>query len=247
MDQHRLLPGVIAGAAALAFSFLLQLLLDALLDAGLVLLLLSLLAPLPGLAVTLSWLRDTTWRLACGAALMLLLPLAAASLPEARVLGLVETTTPEEASAAPLAAAFRLPGSAPDEARQRRVANPAGGEFLVAPLLGAGWSRTGAVRVAAVQDLAEGAAPAPWAAGGGLLRLLPDAARQAAVATALEETGLHAAPDIVVGRWVENPGGALLDAALPVLLAYGAGVAAWTVLLLIPAGRHLRGRHRHQY
>ncbi|MGG5820871.1 hypothetical protein [Falsiroseomonas sp. HW251] len=244
MDERRFLSGVIAGAAALAVSFLLQLVLAAMLDAGVVLLLLSLLAPLPGLAVTMSWLSDATWRLACGAALLLLLPFLAATMPESRLLGLVSTTTVEEAPAEWLAAALVLPGAAPDERRQRRVANPAGGQFMVAPVFGAGWSRSGAVRMAAVQDLAEGAEPAPWALPGGMLKLLHDDARSAAVRAALAETGLQAAPDIVIGRWTGQPGRALLDAATPVLLAYGAGVVAWVTLLSLRSSKPLRGRAR---
>lgn len=247
MHDRPIASGMLIGAGALALSFMLQLGFDAMLDQGVLLLLLSCIAPLPGLFAAIAWMSDAVWRLACGAALMLLLPFGAASLPETRVLGTIATVTVEEAPSAMFAAALLLPGAAPDETRQRRVPGFAGSTYLVAPVLGGGWSRAGAVGVVAVQEYAEGQDAARWAASGGIVRLLPEALRANAVRQALAESGLQPAPGMVIGRWVPDPTAALLDSAIPVLVAYGAGVVVWSLLLLIPGDKRLRGRHRHQY
>jgi hypothetical protein len=244
----RLVRGVLAGVAGLALPVLVDLALGPLLGGGVLLHLAVYLALLPGLGVALLWSEGVVWRLAAGALLMLAAPLAALSMLDVRVLGTVPTTTLEALPADALAAGFRLPDAAPDTGLQRRV-NPqaaAGatdprsgpstpatepGAYLVAPVFGPGWSRVNPVRVVAVQDLDAGPAR-PWAPEGGVLKLRPDAAREAAVRQALAEAGVAAGPGLLVGRWVADPGRARLEAAKPFLLVLGGGVLVWTGLLL---------------
>jgi hypothetical protein len=230
----RLLRGALAGAAALTLPVLVDLALGLALGGGILRQMAIYLALLPGLGVALLWSEGVMWRLAAGALLMLAVPLAGLSLVEVRVLGTVPTTTLEALSADPLAAGFRLPDAAPDTGLQRPISATGAsdtGTHLVAPVFGPGWSRVNPVRVVAVQDLAAGPAR-PWAPEGGVLKLLPDAARDAAVRQALAEASIAAGPDLLIGRWLADPGRARLEAALPMLLVLGGGVLAWTCLLL---------------
>ncbi|WP_372620527.1 hypothetical protein [Falsiroseomonas sp.] len=238
--------GILAGALALALPILLQVALEPMLGDGFLLALLFLAALVPGFGVALVWSGGAPWRLAAGALLMMAVPFASLGMLDARVLGPVPTTTLEAALGNGLAAGFRLADAAPDAALQRIVnassthrptdqRNRRGppvterGTFLVAPVLGSGWSQADPVRLVVVQDLDE--APArPWAPSGGVLKLLPDRLRQAAVRQALAEAGLAMAPDILIARWVANPDWARVEAALPLLWLYSGALAVWNVL-----------------
>jgi hypothetical protein len=201
------------------------------------------LALLPGLGVALLWSEGVLWRLAGGALVMLAVPLFSLSMLDVRVLGTVPTTTLDSLPGDMFAAGFRLPDSAPDTGLQRTVNGlDASGSYLVAPVFGPGWSRVNPVRVVAVQDLDAGPAR-PWAPAGGVLKLRPDATRDPAVRQALAEAGISAAPNLIVGRWVADPGRARLEAALPLLLL-GGGMLFWTCLLLA-GGAAPKPRRRH--
>ena len=76
---------------------------------------------------------------------------------------------------------------------------------------------------------------APWDAGRGVLRLLPEPLRDFAVQEALREAGWTAAPHIVVGRWVADPRRARLDAAMPLLWLFAATLFS---LALVVLSRH---------
>jgi hypothetical protein len=227
--------GALAGATALVLPVLVDLALGPVLGGGILQALAVYLAVLPGLGVALLRSEGVLWRLVAGGLLMLAVPLASLSLLEVRVFGTVPTAALEALPADAFAAGFRLPDAAPETGLQRTVGAtaPAGpGTHLVAPVFGPGWSRVNPVRVVAVQDLA--AAPArPWAPAGGVLKLLPNQARDAAIRQALAEAGVSVAPDLLIGRWVADPGRARLEAALPMLLVLGGGVVAWTGLLLV--------------
>jgi hypothetical protein len=242
--------GVMAGAVGLGLPILLQVALGPMLGDGWTF---AAFAPalVVGFGVAVVYAEFSTLRLTLGALLMLLVPLASLALPEARMLGPIATATVADAPARRLAAGFDLPGAAPAEAQARTVtalttSRPADlrgrrgapittrGTYLVAPVAGPGWTPAQPVQVVVVQDLDDTPAR-PWAPAGGVLKLLPDANRAAAVRLALAESGLAAAPDLVIGRWVPSPGWARLEAAQPLLLLYGGALVAWAGLLA--AGR----------
>jgi hypothetical protein len=247
---------------------LLQAALMPVLGDGVLLFLLFFLALIPGFGVALVFSGGSVLRLSLGALLMLLAPLFSLMLPEARIFGPVPTVPVAEAPSRPAAAGFRLPGAAPDAERQREVSvarSSAGrdlrgrpsapvtvrGTYLVAPVVAPGWTPAEPVPAVAVQDIdtpfpARSGPPRPWAPEGGLIKLLPEATRDAAVRQALVQAGLAAAPGLVIGRWVERPGWARLDAALPLLWVWGGALLAWAVLAVplspVRPGKPPRGR-----
>lgn len=176
------------------------------------------------------------------------------SLHEARIFGLVPTL---DAAATPdhrVAAGFVLPGAAPrmDLAREvtatltERTRPLRGfstdtttrrGRFTVVPVVDAGWTPAQPVPVVAVLDHGPdrpiaAVTPAPWNAGRGVLRLLDDPLRDRAVRQALQQAGLNAAPGVVIGRWVESPGWARLQAATPLLILIAAALLGWALVIL---------------
>lgn len=173
---------------------------------------------------------------------------------EARILGTVPSIAAEEAPARPADAGFLLPGAAPraDLARQVeariRVPQrdlrgrtgtpvPLRGRFTVVPVVGPDWTPARPVPVVAVVDhgpdgVAHAVPGAPWDAGRGVLRLLPDPLRDHAVEEALRQAGWTADPRMVVGRWVADPRRAMLEAAMPLLWLYGAALLGLSLVIL---------------
>ena len=191
-----------------------------------------------------------------GYAMCIVVGAAFLSLPlhEARILGLVPTRDAAAAPAHPAAAGFLLPDAAPRTDLARDVAvtltersRPLGGtssgtttlrgRFTVMPVVDAGWTPAQPVPVVAVLDHGPdrpvaAVTPAPWEAGRGVLRLLPDPLRERAVREALAQAGLAAAPGMVIGRWVEHPGWARLEAAMPLLTLFAGALTAWALVIV---------------
>jgi len=178
-------------------------------------------------------------------------------LTEARIFGTVPSLDAVAAPSRPAAAGFLLPKAAPraDLAREVevRVALPRNdmrgrsttpsrlrGRFTVVPVVGPDWTPAEPVPVVAVLEhgpdgVTHEVPGAPWDAGRGVLRLLPDPLRDFAVQEALREAGWTAAPHIVVGRWVVDPRWARLDAAMPLLWLFAATLLS---LALVVLSRH---------
>lgn len=184
-------------------------------------------------------------------------------LNEARIFGAVPSLDAAEAPSRPAAAGFLLPRAAPraDLARmvevrlslprrdmRGRSTSPSRlrGRFTVVPVVGPDWTPAQPVPVVAVLDHGPDGAVhevpgAPWDAGRGVLRLLPDPLRERAVEEALRQAGWTAAPHIVVGRWVADPRWARLDAAMPLLSLFGVAMLG---LALVVLSRHPRAAAR---
>jgi hypothetical protein len=176
------------------------------------------------------------------------------SLHEARIFGSVPSLDAAAAPSRPAAAGFLLPRAAPraDLAREveARISLPRHalrgpssgsmtlrGRFTVVPVVGHDWTPAQPVAVVAVLDhgpdgVIQAVTPAPWDAGGGVLRLLPDPLRDHAVRQALAQAGWTAAPGIVVGRWVADPRWARLDAAEPLLWLFAAALLGLALVIL---------------
>ena len=191
-----------------------------------------------------------------GYAMVIVVGAAFASLHvhEARIFGLVPTLDAAQAPAHRAAAGFVLPGATAraDIAREVRASislprrdargRSAGrmelqGRFTVVPVVGPDWAPGMPVPVVAVIDhgpdvVVRTVAPAPWDAGRGVLRLLPDPLRDHAVQRAFAEAGWTAAPGVVIGRWVENPRWARLGAAGPLLWILAAALLGWSLVIL---------------
>ncbi len=175
----------------------------------------------------------------------------------ARMFGTVPSLDAVAAPSHPAAAGFLLPLAAPraDLAREvsvrlalprrdlrGRSTSPSRlrGRFTVVPVVGPDWTPAQPVPVVAVLEhgpdgVTEEVPGAPWNAGRGVLRLLPEPLRDFAVQEALREAGWTAAPQIVVGRWVSDPRWARLDAAMPLLWLFA---AAQLSLALVILSRH---------
>lgn len=178
-------------------------------------------------------------------------------LTEARIFGTVPSLDAAAAPSRPAAAGFLLPQAAPraDLAQEVdvRVALPRNdmrgrsttptrlrGRFTVVPVVGPDWTPAQPVPVVAVLEHGPDGVTfevpgAPWDAGRGVLRLLPEPLRDFAVQEALREAGWTAAPHIVVGRWVTDPRWARLDAAMPLLWLFAATLLS---LALVVMSRH---------
>lgn len=198
-------------------------------------------------------LGDGMVRIAWGMCTMVGAAFVSLGVTEARIIGPVPAVTVAEAPAHHAAAGFILTDAAPDAARQRtlrashtgrvRLSGAVGrsvtvrSTFTVAPVLRPDSDGSESVRLVAVIDhggmpVAEAARQVPpWPAGGGLIRLLPDPLRDAAVRQALAEARLPAAPDLVIGRWVGDPAWMRPDAARPVLTLFGCAFAIWAALV----------------
>jgi hypothetical protein len=185
------------------------------------------------------------------------------SATEARIFGTVPSLDAAAAPARPAAAGFLLPRAAPraDLAREvtvgldlprrdmrGRSTSPSRlrGRFTVVPVVGPDWTPAQPVPVVAVlehgPDSVTHAVPgAPWDAGRGVLRLLPEPLRDHAVAEALRQAGWAAAPGLVVGRWVADPRRARLDAATPLLWVFAAALGG-LALLVLSRHRAIAGR-----
>ncbi|WP_137128045.1 hypothetical protein [Roseomonas sp. HF4] len=178
-------------------------------------------------------------------------------LTEARIFGNVPSLDAAAAPSRPAAAGFLLPQAAPraDLAREVevRVALPRRdmrgrstspsrlrGRFTVVPVVDPDWTPAQSVPVVAVLEhgpdgITHEVPGAPWDAGRGVLRLLPEPLRDFAVQEALREAGWTATPHIVVGRWVADPRWARLDAAMPLLWLFAAALLS---LALVVLSRH---------
>ena len=176
------------------------------------------------------------------------------SLHEARILGAVPSLEAAAAPGHPGAAGFVLPGAAArtdfartveatltERERPLRGASTGTitlrGRFTVVPVAGADWTPAQPVPVVAVLDHGPdrpiaAVRPAPWGEGRGVLRLLDDPLRERAVRAALAQAGLTAAPGVVIGRWVESPGWARLDAATPLLTLIGVAMLGWALVIV---------------
>jgi hypothetical protein len=176
---------------------------------------------------------------------------------EARIFGTVPSLDAVAAPSRPAAAGFLLPQAAPrvDLAQEVevRVALPRHdlrgrptspsrlrGRFTVVPVVGPDWTPAEPVPVVAVLEhgpdgVTDEVPRAPWNAGRGVLRLLPEPLRDFAVQEALRQAGWTAAPHIVIGRWVADPRWARLDAAMPLLWLFAAALLS---LALVVLSRH---------
>ncbi|WP_137128241.1 hypothetical protein [Roseomonas sp. HF4] len=176
---------------------------------------------------------------------------------EARIFGAVPSLDAAAAPSRPAAAGFLLPRAAPraDLARtvevrlelprndlRGRPTSPSRlrGRFTVLPVVGPDWTPAQPVPVVAVLEhgpdgVTHEVPGAPWDAGRGVLRLLPEPLRDFAVEEALRQAGWTAARGIVVGRWVADPRWARLDAAMPLAWLFA---AALLCLALVVLSRH---------
>lgn len=200
---------------------------------------------------------DSMLRLGYAACIAVGAAFVSLSVTEARIFGTVPSLDAAAAPARPAAAGFLLPGAAPRAALAQdvavrldldrrdmrgRSAGPARlrGRFTVVPVVGPDWTPAQPVAVVAVLDhgpdgMTHEVPGAPWDAGRGVLRLLPDPLRDHAVREALRQGGWTAAPGLVVGRWVADPRRARLDAATPLLQVFAAAMLG---LALVVGSRH---------
>ena len=251
----RILRTLVAGAAAIALPGLLHaVLLPVLGEGSTPLFVVFLLSLLPAAGVAFVCAGQGVLRMGYAACIVVGAAFMSLSLHEARILGTVPSLDAAAAPSHPAAAGFVLPQAAPrgDLARavDARVTLPAQslrgsvrrtmvlrGRFTIVPVVDADWTPAQPVPVVAVLDhgpdrVMQAVPVAPWDAGRGVLRLLPDPLRDQAVERALREAGWSAAPGIVVGRWVEDPGWARLDAAGPLLWLFAASMLGWTLVIL---------------
>jgi len=176
------------------------------------------------------------------------------SLHEARIFGAVPSLDAAAAPSRPAAAGFLLPHAAPraDLAREVDVtvtlprrdmrgrsigSMTLRGRFTVVPVVGQDWTPAQPVPVVAVLDhgpdgVVHAVQSAPWDAGRGVLRLLPEPLRDHGVQEALRDAGWTAAPHIVAGRWVADPRWARLDAARPLLWLFTAALLGLALVIL---------------
>ena len=201
--------------------------------------------------------HESILRLGYAACIVIGAPFLSLSLTEARIFGTVSTLDAGAAPSRPAAAGFLLPNAAPraDLAREvtvrvelprtdmrGRATSPSRlrGRFTVVPVVGPDWTPAQPVPVVAVLEhgpdgVTHEVPGAPWDAGRGVLRLLPEPLRDLAVQEALRQAGWTAAPHIVVGRWVADPSWARLDAAVPLLWLFAATLLG---LALVVLSRH---------
>lgn len=251
----RILRALLAGAAAIALPGLLHAaLLPVLGEGSTPLFAVFLISLLPAAGVAFVCAGQGVLRMGYAACIVVGAAFLSLSLHEARIFGTVPSLDAAAATSRPAAAGFILPQAAPraDLARSVdvRVSLPAQslrgasrrsmvlrGRFTVVPVVDADWTPARPVTVVAVLDHGpdrgiQAVQGAPWDAGRGVLRLLPDQLRDLAVERALREAGWSAAPGIVVGRWVEDPGWARLDAAGPLLWLFAASMLGWALVIL---------------
>jgi hypothetical protein len=251
----RIVRALLAGAAAIALPMLIHaVLLPVLGEGSTPLFVVFLISLLPAAGVAFVCAGQGILRMGYAACIVVGAAFMALSLHEARIFGTVPSLDAAAAPTHPAAAGFVLPQAAPRAELARvvdaRIALPAQnlrgsvrrsmilrGRFTVVPIVDADWTPAQPVPVVAVLDhgpdrLVQAVPAAPWDAGRGVLRLLPDPLRDHAVEQALREAGWTAAPGIVVGRWVEDPGWARLDAAGPLLWLFAASMLGWTLVIL---------------
>jgi hypothetical protein len=213
-----------------------------------------LLSLLPATAVAFICAGEGILRICYAMCIAIGAPFLSLSLHEARIFGPVPSLEAAAAPAHPSAAGFLMHGAAAraDLAREveARVTVPRQslrgpstgsitlrGRFTVVPVVGPDWTPAQPVTVVAVLDHGpdggiQAVTAAPWGAGRGVLRLLPDPLRDQAVRQALAGAGWTASSNIVVGRWVADPRWARLDAATPLLWLLGVALLAFAVVVL---------------
>lgn len=205
----------------------------------------TILAGLLGLFVALRSLeprRGWIW----GAFILLypLLPFVVAGpLTEARAIGPILDIPSGQAGRNPFAAGYRFTDGATPRGALREVVTVVdtwtmrrGGEsrrqdtYVVAPVLPPDWrpnEPVAAVAIVASRSETSRRIPdhAAWELPGGLLRLLDDDLQTRAVRRALQQRGLTAADDLLIGTWEPSPGWARVEATLPALILLGVTLA----------------------
>ncbi len=251
----RLFRMLLAGAAGLLFPILLHaILLPVWGEGSTPLFIVFLLSLLPATAVAFVCAGEGVLRIGYAMCIIVGAAFLSVGLHEARIFGAVPSLHAAAAPARPAAAGFLLPGATPraDLAREVEVRIsvprrdlrgrsaspvPLRGRYTVVPVVDPGWSPAQPVPVVAVLDhgpdgVTHALPGAPWDQGRGVLRLLPDPLRDHAVREAMRQAGWTAAPQIVVGRWVEDPRWARLDAARPLLWLIAAAMLGWALVIL---------------
>ena len=246
---------LLVGAAGIALPILLHaILLPVLGEGSTSLFVVFLLSLLPATGVAFFCAGEGMLRIGYAMCIVIGAAFVSLSLHEARIFGSVPSLDAAAAPSHPAAAGFLLPRAAPraDLAQdvQARITLPRTalrgssrgtmtlrGRFTVVPVVGPDWTPAQPVPVVSVLDhgqdgVVHAVTPAPWDAGRGVLRLLPDPLRDHAVQQALAQAGWTGAPHMVVGRWVADPRWARLDAAGPLLWLFAAALFCLALVIL---------------